>query len=234
MASKSEPGLTQDELEQLLQQGGSVEQDEEPAPDSPPAEEAQEESAAVSALDQGAVDALMAQESEQTPKEQADAPHDGSQDLDQGAIEALFASQVQREAPPSKETTDAPSETSSPATSEPASVPLRPAQFAALIPPDQGRRARPGAPDLGILLDVPLRITVELGRAQLPVRDVLELAPGSVIQLDRSAGEVLDVLVNGVPVAHGEVVVVGEQFGIRLVRVLTSSGKDILQEAIGS
>lgn len=213
MAAKNEPGLTQEELEQLLQQGGSVEQDEEPAPDSPPAEEAQEESA---------------------------APGEGSQLLDHAAIEALFASQAQEEEPPIEETTGAdsdvaaPSEAPSSAPPEQGSVALRPAQFAALTPPDESRGARSGAPDLGILLDVPLRITVELGRAQLPVRDVLELTPGSVIQLDRSAGEVLDVLVNGVAVAHGEVVVVGEQFGIRLVRVLTGSGKDILREAIGS
>ena len=68
-------------------------------------------------------------------------------------------------------------------------------------------RSRQGSlGDLGILLDVPLRITVELGRAEMAVRDVLALGPGSVIELDRSAGEVLDVLVNGTLIAQGEVV----------------------------
>ena len=107
---------------------------------------------------------------------------------------------------------------------------MRPARFTALDF-SSGKEHR-GAPesDLSILLDVPLRITVELGRSQLPVREVLELGPGSVIELDRSAGEELDVLVNGVAIAQGEVVVVGEQFGIRLVRILSAPGRDSLEQ----
>jgi flagellar motor switch protein FliN/FliY len=103
-----------------------------------------------------------------------------------------------------------------------APVTVQPVQFAPLGTTSE--RSRQGSlGDLGILLDVPLRITVELGRAEMAVRDVLALGPGSVIELDRSAGEVLDVLVNGTLIAQGEVVVVDEQFGIRLTNVFSPS-----------
>lgn len=105
-------------------------------------------------------------------------------------------------------------------------VTVQPVQFSSLGAAP-GRREKNILSDLGILLDVPLHITVELGRAEMPVREILALGPGSVIELDRSAGEVLDVLVNGTLVAQGEVVVVDEQFGIRLTHVF-SPNKEIL------
>lgn len=106
-------------------------------------------------------------------------------------------------------------------------VTVQPVQFSSLGAAP-GRQDRNPHSDLGILLDVPLHITVELGRAEMSVREILGLGPGSVIELDRSAGEVLDVLVNGTLVAQGEVVVVDEQFGIRLTHVF-SPNKDILE-----
>ncbi|MBE3590232.1 MAG: flagellar motor switch protein FliN [Firmicutes bacterium] len=83
-------------------------------------------------------------------------------------------------------------------------------------------RAAAGTPvGLEIVMDVPLEVTVELGRTHQRVRDVLELGPGAVIELDRMAGEPVDVLVNGRLVAKGEVVVVDEAFGVRITEILS-------------
>jgi flagellar motor switch protein FliN/FliY len=75
---------------------------------------------------------------------------------------------------------------------------------------------------LDMVLDIPVQLTVELGRARVPIRNLLQLAQGSVVELDRLAGEPLDVLVNGCLVAQGEVVVVNDKFGIRLTDVLST------------
>lgn len=108
-----------------------------------------------------------------------------------------------------------------PASAQPkAPVTVQPVQFTSLGT-NSTRQEKGSLSDLGILLDVPLHITVELGRAEMSVREILALGPGSVIELDRSAGDVLDVLVNGTLIAQGEVVVVDEQFGIRLTRVFS-------------
>ena len=82
-----------------------------------------------------------------------------------------------------------------------------------------------GAPDLNldVILDVPVTLSLEVGRARLPIRNLLQLNQGSVVELDRLAGEPLDVLVNGTLIAHGEVVVVNEKFGIRLTDVISPS-----------
>jgi len=75
--------------------------------------------------------------------------------------------------------------------------------------------------DFHMILDIPVRVTVELGRTKLAIRDVLQLAHGSVIELEGLAGEPMDVLVNGTLIAQGEVVVVNEKFGIRLTDIIT-------------
>jgi flagellar motor switch protein FliN len=75
--------------------------------------------------------------------------------------------------------------------------------------------------NLNLILDVSVTLALEVGRARMPVRDLLQLAPGAVVELDRLAGEPLDVLVNGVRIARGEVVVVNEKFGIRLTDVVS-------------
>ena len=77
--------------------------------------------------------------------------------------------------------------------------------------------------DIDLVLDIPVQLTVELGRTKLPIRNLLQLAQGSVVELDGLAGEPMDVLVNGCLVAQGEVVVVNEKFGIRLTDVITPS-----------
>jgi len=75
--------------------------------------------------------------------------------------------------------------------------------------------------DIDFLLDIPLEVTVELGRARMAVRDLLQLGQGSILELDKSAGEPLEILVNNRLVARGEVVVVNERFGIRLTEVIS-------------
>lgn len=80
-----------------------------------------------------------------------------------------------------------------------------------------------GAPDLDVILDIPVRISMEVGNTEITIRNLLQLNQGSVIELDRLAGEPLDVLVNGTLIAHGEVVVVNERFGIRMTDVISPS-----------
>ncbi len=77
--------------------------------------------------------------------------------------------------------------------------------------------------DIELVLDIPVQLTVELGRTRVPIKNILQLAQGSVIELDGLAGEPLDVMVNGCLIAQGEVVVVGERFGIRLTDIITPS-----------
>lgn len=81
--------------------------------------------------------------------------------------------------------------------------------------------AAAGAPDLDVILDIPVTISMEVGNTQIAIRNLLQLNQGSVIELDRLAGEPLDVLVNGTLIAHGEVVMVNEKFGIRLTDVIS-------------
>lgn len=78
-----------------------------------------------------------------------------------------------------------------------------------------------GSPDLDVILDIPVSISMEVGRTSITIRNLLQLNQGSVIELDRLAGEPLDVLVNGTLIAHGEVVVVNEKFGIRMTDVIS-------------
>ena len=84
---------------------------------------------------------------------------------------------------------------------------------------------KPGtmAPDLDVILDIPVTISMEVGNTSIPIRNLLQLNQGSVIELDRLAGEPLDVLINGTLIAHGEVVMVNEKFGIRLTDVVSPS-----------
>ena len=77
--------------------------------------------------------------------------------------------------------------------------------------------------DIDMILDIPVQLTVELGRTKIPIKHILQLAQGSVVELDGLAGEPMDVLVNGCLIAQGEVVVVNEKFGIRLTDIITPS-----------
>ncbi|MGG1945655.1 flagellar motor switch protein FliN [Trinickia sp. NRRL B-1857] len=75
--------------------------------------------------------------------------------------------------------------------------------------------------DIDMILDIPVQMTVELGRTKIAIRNLLQLAQGSVVELDGMAGEPMDVLVNGCLIAQGEVVVVNDKFGIRLTDIIT-------------
>ena len=75
--------------------------------------------------------------------------------------------------------------------------------------------------NLDFILDIPLKVTVELGRTEVQIKDLLQLGQGSVLELDKLAGEPLEILVNGKLVAKGEVVVVNEKFGIRLTDIIS-------------
>ena len=77
--------------------------------------------------------------------------------------------------------------------------------------------------DIDFILDIPVQLTVELGRTKIAIKNLLQLAQGSVVELDGLAGEPMDVLVNGCLIAQGEVVVVNEKFGIRLTDIITPS-----------
>jgi len=77
--------------------------------------------------------------------------------------------------------------------------------------------------DINMILDIPVQLTVELGRTRIPIKHILQLAQGSVVELETMAGEPMDVLVNGYLIAQGEVVVVNEKFGIRLTDIVTPS-----------
>nr|WP_237089687.1 flagellar motor switch protein FliN [Nitrosospira lacus] len=77
--------------------------------------------------------------------------------------------------------------------------------------------------DIDMIMDIPVQLTVQLGRTKIAIKNLLQLAQGSVVELDGLAGEPMDVLVNGYLIAQGEVVVVNEKFGIRLTDIITPS-----------
>ena len=96
---------------------------------------------------------------------------------------------------------------------------VAPASFAKFTPTGAGNADN----DLNMILDIPVQLTVELGRTRIPIKHILQLAQGSVVELETLAGEPMDVLVNGYLIAQGEVVVVNDKFGIRLTDIVTPS-----------
>lgn len=99
-----------------------------------------------------------------------------------------------------------------------------PMDFSAEVHPAEFIPLSAGEPVVGssidLLLDIVLKVDVELGRSSMPVRDILSLGPGSVVELDRMAGEPVDVSINGTLIARGEVVVVDEKFGVRVTEIV--------------
>ena len=84
----------------------------------------------------------------------------------------------------------------------------------------QGNNVDAGSGNINLLMDVDMELTVELGRTKKPIRDILAFGEGSVIELDKLAGEPVDILVNGKLVARGEVVVIDESFGVRVTEII--------------
>ncbi len=101
------------------------------------------------------------------------------------------------------------------------SAPVQAAQFKPLGPEQGGGRGQ----SIDLIKDVPLHVSVELGRASMTVREILALGPSSVVQLDRLAGEPVDILVNDRLIAHGEVVIVDESFGVRITEIVREAGR---------
>lgn len=85
-------------------------------------------------------------------------------------------------------------------------------------------------PNLDVILDVPVTLSLEVGRTEMSVGKLLRLTQGAVVELDRNAGEPLDVMVNGALVAHGEIVVVNDKFGIRLIDVVRNAKQALVEQ----
>ena len=103
---------------------------------------------------------------------------------------------------------------------DPAASAAEPARFDDLL----AERADDAADlNLDVILDVPVTLSLEVGRTRMPIRNLLQLNQGSVVELERGAGESLDVFVNGTLIAHGEVVVINDRFGVRLTDVVSPS-----------
>lgn len=133
---------------------------------------------------------------------------------EQALAEQLEAEQAEQVAP-------AVAASAAGATAKPAkaaSAPAKPAPFPSLEP-EPGHS--PASPNLDLILDIPVTLAVELGHTKMQIRNLLQLAQGSVVELDRLAGEPMDVLVNGCLIAQGEVVVVNDKFGIRLTDIVS-------------
>lgn len=96
------------------------------------------------------------------------------------------------------------------------------AKFAEL--PEPGKKESE-APNLNLILDIDVEVSVELGRSVMQIKDVLELSPGSVVELNKLAGETVDVFVNHSLVAKGEVVVINENFGVRITEIIGAAAR---------
>jgi flagellar motor switch protein FliN len=128
------------------------------------------------------------------------------------AMAAEWAAALEESKTPGGDVATAPANPATPAQATPAS-------FQQLTPNVNGQAEN----DLNMILDIPVQLTVELGRTKIPIKNILQLAQGSVVELDALAGEPMDVLVNGYLIAQGEVVVVNDKFGIRLTDIVTPS-----------
>jgi flagellar motor switch protein FliN/FliY len=108
------------------------------------------------------------------------------------------------------------------ATAEEASPQVGAAQPAQIFEQFSGEGRTTSEPQgFDMIMDIPVALTVELGRTKIPIRNLLQLAHGSIVELDGLAGEPMDILINGTLIAQGEVVVVNEKFGIRLTDIIT-------------
>jgi len=151
-------------------------------------------------------DEVTSDDWEAAMQEQAAAEHGGDAGVDESALADEWAAALAEQ------------EHQAPATSDPYGA--KPAKD--LFPDFGGPNQKvDNLSDFQMIMDIPVQITVELGRTKMPIRNLLQLAHGSVIELDGLAGEPMDVLVNGTLIAQGEVVVVNEKFGIRLTDIIT-------------
>ena len=104
----------------------------------------------------------------------------------------------------------------------PPAAPVKSAGESVFKPLDKGAGST-GMRDLEMIMDIPVKLTVELGRTRITIKNLLELAQGSVVELEGLAGEPMDILINGYLIAQGEVVVVNDKYGIRITEIITPS-----------
>lgn len=188
------------------------------------------------------IDIWAAAMAEQSAQEEPSAAPDSSQDDDdaEDLWAAAMAEQAQApppeekpppeppkpKAPPKPKKTEAPSASSQPKAPPAQPPPRQPEAEAAgervFRPLEQSNEAT-GARDLAMILDIPVRLSVELGRTKVTIKQLLEMAQGSVVELDGLAGEPMDILINGYLIAQGEVVVVEDKYGIRITEIVTPS-----------
>lgn len=109
------------------------------------------------------------------------------------------------------------------AASQPAAAAPSAAAASPVFQPLSGETKEVAKTDIDMILDIPVQMTAELGRTRITIKNLLQLAQGSVVELDGLAGEPMDVLINGYLIAQGEVVVVNDKFGIRLTDIITPS-----------
>lgn len=141
---------------------------------------------------------------------------------EQQAAEAAADDDPWAEALAEQEAAEAAGDTAVPAeTSRPASAPQAAGEHV-FRPLDKGKEGGV-ARDLEMIMDIPVKLTVELGRTKLTIKQLLELTQGSVVELDGLAGEPMDILINGYLIAQGEVVVVDDKYGIRITEIITPS-----------
>lgn len=151
----------------------------------------------------------------------SDEDNKSDQDLaDEWAAALADQADVEVEAEPEPEAAaeEAAGEAPAPAASAPEATPASFDELKDTAAPQLNEDA-----NLEVILDIPVHVSMEIGRTRMPIRNLLQLNQGSVIELDRLAGEPMDVLVNGTLIAHGEVVVVNEKFGVRLTDIISPS-----------
>ncbi len=108
------------------------------------------------------------------------------------------------------------------AASQVSQVEVRPAEFMPLVSKVESGQV---SSNIDLIADIPVRVTVELGRTRKSISEILNMTPGSVIELDKMAGEPVDILVNSKLLARGEVVVIDENFGVRITEIVNTSGR---------
>jgi flagellar motor switch protein FliN/FliY len=86
---------------------------------------------------------------------------------------------------------------------------------------DGNEKSQPQEKDLEFIKDIPVQLSVEIGRTKIPIKTLLQLTQGSIVELDAASGDLMDILVNGTMIAKGEVVVINEKFGVRLTEIIT-------------
>lgn len=152
----------------------------------------------------------------------SDTASDNNQDADDLWAAAMAEQGVEPEADEPEAAEETSEETTKP-TATAGSDEARSAEAGVFQSFDQGSGNAREARDLNVVMDIPVKLSVELGRTRITIKQLLELAQGSVVELDGLAGEPMDIMINGYLVAQGEVVVVDDKYGIRITEVVTPS-----------